>query len=538
MDLAMDLSVSSIAWGDSNGAILAGAGNIGGFAANTGWVGLTNLDAKGIRIQLRTDLINTAFLGHDMGDGTTTLQAATIGTKSAGIQAIFQYYYTTVHSVPAKAGYTWAANAAAIMSDVEFATAASSGALAPAGLDAAAWGSFVFIYHDGVMISIADGASNSLAIQPLTIDVATGAPHGTQTFVRIGLGSLQISMVSMTADVKTSNVSSLANNNVGDLTVAGPATAGGGNSLGNTLGSIYLAGLDMYVNGGSYVDIYARSATEQGVVLGLNVTIDKLNINTLAWGDSDGIQGTTSEGWVGLTGLKITNLTIIGTVGIDVATPTTGQTYVNIGFGSGGLAVGVGGLDANVALGHANTDLHEVLGSIYLSSLTATITGNVQFSAPATGSGVIIDLKSLTVNVSSGFTVSWGDTGFGADGAGFVGMTGVTIGTMVINGKVTIDVATLDSSTTLVTGTRSLMYAGYPTHNLSRSFVHIGLGAGNADSGTTGDVLSLNIGSFGANVVLAGNKALSAGAGTGTLGMVYGAGINAKMNGWVDIAAH
>jgi hypothetical protein len=58
----------------------------------------------------------------------------------------------------------------------------------------------------------------SAQIAPLTIDVATdtaGTITGVigLTFVRIGLGSLEISMASMTANVKLSHTSDLSNTN-------------------------------------------------------------------------------------------------------------------------------------------------------------------------------------------------------------------------------------------------------------------------------------------------------------------------------------
>jgi hypothetical protein len=497
LDVAMDMTVSSIAWGDSDGAILTGAGNIGGNANNEGWVGLTGLNANGIRVQLRTDLITGAFMGKlaqaDLTAAVTSYMQNG-GTLGAGAD-------------PANP-LTWVQTT----------------------IEGQAGGMTLLGHLSADLQPMLTGQADSLAIAPLTIDVATGGPHPGLTFVRIGLGSLEISMNSLIADVKVSHNNILGNTNSGALTVAGPATDGI-LALDNKLGSIYLGGLDVFVNGGSYVDIYARGAAQQGVVLGLAVTIDKLNIDTLAWGDSDGIGGTTSAGWVGLTGLKITNLTINGTVGIDVATPASGQTYVNIGLTN--LAIGIGGLDANVALGSSTSTLTQVLGSIYLSNMVATIGGSVQISAPATGSGVIIDLNSLSIAVSP-FTVSWGEAAGFAAKAGYVGLTNFAITGLTLNGLVTIDVATLDPNAP-VTGTRSLMYAGYPTHNLSTSFVHIGLGTGNADDGTSLG-LDVGIGSLAANVVLAADKTLTTGA--GTLGKIYGAGIDVKMNGWVDIAAH
>jgi hypothetical protein len=179
-----------------------------------------------------------------------------------------------------------------------------------------------------------------------------------------------------------------------------------GNALDNTLGQIYLGGLDVYINAGSYVDISAKGLATQGVLLGLNVIIDKLNIATLAWGDSDGIGTGTTAGWVGLTGLAITNLTVKGAVSIDVATKANGIGPMIMAmqrvssFGLTNLAVGIGGLNAKVAMGGTTGTINQVLGSIYLSNLTATINGDVEIMAPEHGSGVMILLGGLNGSLS------------------------------------------------------------------------------------------------------------------------------------------
>jgi hypothetical protein len=386
--------------------------------------------------------------------------------------------------------------------------------------------------------------SAAAAIKPLTIDVATDttAGHGAigTTFVRIGLGSLEIQMASMIATVKLGHTSDLSNTinavsypaTVLDVQYNGMAPTG--LALDNTLGQIYLGGLEVDINAASYVDIYARGLAAQGVVLGLNVTIDKLNIATLAWGDSDGIgPATSSAGWVGLTGLAITNLTVTGTVGIDVATNASNVTYVN--FGLTNLAVGIGGLNANVAMGGTTSTMTQVLGSIYLSGMTATINGNVAIMAPTSGQGVIIDLNNLTIGVTQ-FTVSWGEAAGKDVTAGYVGLTNFAITGLTLNGLVTIDVATVDATKLSTSMTNAeVMYAGYASHNLSNSFVHIGLGDG---SGTIGsNNLVVGISSLSANVVLDQTAALTS-ASKGTLGMISATGITATMNGWVDIAAH
>jgi hypothetical protein len=522
MNVDMNLSVATLAWGDSDGVTANnGVNNIGGVAANAGWVGLTALNATGIQVQLRTDLINAG----------TILNNATSAYLLAGGTA----YNPANPALAATGGYNL----------TQLGTEAAGG-------NAKALAVFMDILPDGTIGSIGSGdLAMAAAIKPLTIDVATdtaGTITGVAglTFVRIGLGSLEISMASMTANVKLSHTSDLSNTNpAGPLNLQYNGLTPDGNALDNTMGQIYLGGLDVFINAGSYVDISAKGIATQGVLLGLNVIIDKLNIATLAWGDSDGIGTGTTAGWVGLTGLAITNLTVKGAVTIDVASEAGywadngNVTYV--AFGLTNLAVGIGGLNAKVAMGGTTGTINQVLGSIYLSNLTATINGDVEIMAPEHGSGVIIllgGLNGLSIAVSP-FTVSWGEAAGFDSAAGYVGLTNFTITGLTLAGQVTIDVATVDLSVPAqlaATTQAEVMYAGYATHNVSNSFVHIGLGDGTGNL-AGGNNLVVGIASLSANVVLDGTAALNS-VSKGTLGMISATGIQATMNGWVDIAAH
>jgi hypothetical protein len=515
MDVNMNLSMATLAWGDSDGVTGSVVNNIGGTTNNTGWVGLSTFNATGIHAQLRTDLITAA----------AALQNATVAYVGLGGTA----YNPNNPALAAYGGFNM----------TQLGTEAAGG-------NAAA----LAVYND---ILAGDLAASSY-IKPLTIDVATdtaGTITGTPglTFVRIGLGSLEVSMTSMTANVKVSRSSTLANTieatsgqTVLDAQYTGFTPTG--NKLDNTLGQIYMGGLDVYINGSSYVDISAKGLTTQGVLLGLNVIIDKLNIDTLAWGDSDGIGTGTTAGWVGLTGLKITNLTVNGAVSIDVATCPSywgdGGDTTYVSFGLTNLKIGIGGFNANVAMGGTTSTINQVLGSIYLSNMTATVNGDVEIMAPEHGSGVIIllgGLNGLSIDISP-FTVSWGEAaGFDAK-AGYVGLTNFTITGLTLSGQVTIDVATVDATKVSTTMTNAeVMYAGYATHNMSNSFVHIGLGSGDGNI-AGGNNLVVGISSLTANVVLDQNKALNGIGTAGTLGMISATGISATMNGWVDIAAH
>jgi hypothetical protein len=180
----------------------------------------------------------------------------------------------------------------------------------------------------------ASGRTNEIKL--FTIDVATGpktiynginpATPVTTTYVRLGLGSQRITMTSMTADVEL----------------------GSTNALGSELGDFALLGMIMDIDGSSTVDIYAHDGA--GITIDLDVKIDQIHFNSMAWGDSDGLGtnnihynaasaaaaaagdgllsmgATTSRGYVGIRAFQINNMTITGQIKIDVATINAGLT--------------------------------------------------------------------------------------------------------------------------------------------------------------------------------------------------------------------
>ena len=498
LDVNMDVTATTIAWGDSDGFSFASPST--NFTNNTqlaGWVGLSNLTVSGLRIQARQDLLNTAY--------ANVAGAANFPTSGSILIGQYNAAHTTSGTFPANIG-----------------TALTDTSLA-------GWGLAYTNFNSYNAYTAASGA-----FLPLTIDVATGVAHGAGvTYVRIGLGSIQATMASMDADVKVGTSNSLV---------------GLSPNYDDTFGSLYVGNMTVLVNGNSsYVDIYKGSGA-QGVVFNLNVVLDTITIGTVAWGDANGlgvlIAGNpapagwvtgTAQGWVGLKNLTIGSLSVIGPVNIDVATDA-GQTFVNIGFGS--VAATIGSMDAIVALGTAKTTLNQELGSIYISGLTVTLGGAVKVMAHS-ASGVTIDLNTLTVAISGNPTISWGDSDGigGTTTAGYVGITGLAISGLTIAGQVSIDVATVDTNTALVTSAKALMYAAYVSHNLTPSFVHIGLGTGDAnDALTSANTMAVGITSLAANVVLGSDKGLTAG--VGTMGQLYIGNLSAKLNGWVDIAAH
>ncbi len=199
------------------------------------------------------------------------------------------------------------------------------------------------------------GGYNTMMLKPITIDVATvNAPlsvtttpswgvsgvteslaSGT-TFVRIGLGALEISVASMNFDINLYKRNADVATN--DINIASA----------QNLGDVELGGFSMYVNPWSYVDIYspasAGGGNTSGVQFAVNVTIDKLDLTYLGWSDEDGItngvggpsgQGVTkftgtdwmndkAPGYIGLTQLNIGSIAINGTVGIDINTSAKG----------------------------------------------------------------------------------------------------------------------------------------------------------------------------------------------------------------------
>jgi len=243
-----------------------------------------------------------------------------------------------------------------------------------------------------------NGYNEATDLAPITIDVATGTKGGlTTTFVRFGLGSLKISTGAMDFGVWL-----------------GSSGASLGTTAAQKLGDVYINGIAMYIQPGSYVDIYNnRGAGTSGVTMDLNVTIDRFEMSTISWGDSDGLtatqNGTGANGWisgtgvatgagfVGLDNLQVGVITITGTVTIDVGSITgtgkyalttkfhTGavnQGVVHIGFGGTGSVFGIhvaGPITANVKLSNAKTLVDSgaasTLGDIYISGFNVDIAG-------------------------------------------------------------------------------------------------------------------------------------------------------------------
>jgi hypothetical protein len=214
-------------------------------------------------------------------------------------------------------------------------------------------------------------------LKPITIDVGSDPEYVTYngaTFVRIGLGSLQVSADSMSMNV---------------------ALGGSGSTLGQVLGTVSLGGLDVYVNPTSYVDIYnAKPGSARAVFFTLNVVVDRIDMDYLSWGDSDGAgTGTgaggvpwfvnSTAGYIGLYNMIMGGpVKVNGTLIIDVGTAASGvyaahgsTTVVHIIF-QRPFNISVGQFTAQVRLdGTAGLDgAHAgTLGDIYMAGIDMTV---------------------------------------------------------------------------------------------------------------------------------------------------------------------
>jgi hypothetical protein len=200
---------------------------------------------------------------------------------------------------------------------------------------------------------------------------------------------------------------------------------------------------------------------QSGVSINVNVTMDQ-TINTVAWGDSDGLGSSsgTTAGYVGIRNLNMTGMTISSqdTLGasfqpitIDVGTGNplsdvagvnlTGITFVHAGLGT--LKIGMSGQTIGVALGSAigtNGDgLNQILGQSYMDLTSMEFAPssyvNIWAGNNASGSGTVTSgcgvnqTMRLSITDFNLSTQSWGDTdGLGTGStAGYEGLRGLDL---------------------------------------------------------------------------------------------------------------
>jgi hypothetical protein len=211
--------------------------------------------------------------------------------------------------------------------------------------------------------------------RPITIDVATSNTYGTNvTFIRYGLGTLKIGMPGQTIDVALGD----------DI-----GTAGSG--LDQILGQSYMDLSTIEFDPESYVDIWAGNIVNGtgtggsgvGVNQTLNLKIKNFNLTTVAWGDTDGLGGTSAPGFIGIRNLQLTTagnpITITGTMSINTGSKTLGgatPTVVHIEFTRSDFIINVPGPITGEEVLSVDKTLatdNQVLGDIYISSFVQTI---------------------------------------------------------------------------------------------------------------------------------------------------------------------
>ena len=323
----------------------------------------------------------------------------------------------------------------------------------------------------------------------------------------------------------------------------------------DVLGELYMKDLQMNVRG--YLDIYNPQDKAVATNLDFGLTIPSLTLDTLAWGDPDGIPEHPNMGGVGLRDLAISNLAIEGraTIGTETEADDTGlnlfplgKTFVHIGLNS--LNVSMDSLDTDVALGNRKDNLNQVLGSVYIGGLKTSMSGSVDIHTPsASTQGIVLELDAsfptLTMNA-----LSWGDKdglGIGTPdpvtgitpAAGYVGLRDLAIDNLKVAGRVSIDVATVDPTVPVNLSDMVIFYATAARSQMSPTFVHIGLGTGDANispSAANGQ-LFIGIAKLRTDVVLDKDKTLASNS-RGILGSFYMQDLSVGINGWVDIGSH
>ena len=307
------------------------------------------------------------------------------------------------------------------------------------------------------------------------------------------------------------------------------------------LGTLYLKQLALNVGG--YVSFYDLSDKNLAAGVSFDFNVSELTLDTLAWGDPDGIGGKTTAGYVGLRHLAINKLAIAGRATIDTLTADNtnfsippGIVFVRLGLTD--LNISMDSLDTDVALGKRKDNMNQTLGSIYLGGLVMKMNGTVDIHPPTESTqGIVLDL-SVNFSKFTMRTLSWGDAdGLGSgSGAGFRGWRNLTITGLTLAGRVSIDVATVNC--TEIPPSADSMYYAYDIPRMSPSFVHIGIGTGNSNDNLADPrTLVIGMASLSADVVLDSSKSLNS-TNAGVLGSIYIAGMAIRANGRIDIGAH
>jgi len=194
---------------------------------------------------------------------------------------------------------------------------------------------------------------------------------------------------------------------------------------------------------------------QMGIGVNVAAAIDRVALDTLSWGDADGIGGTSRAGYVGLKDTSIRGVTVSGPVALDVETVRTGETsgtyaigtkYIHVGFDN--LDVGVDEIDTTAVIGDKKNFSGDtgVLGTLYLKELNLNVTGHLDLYNETAGDVATlrfgVAIPTLTLD-----TLSWGDAdGYaGATGFGGVGLRNLAIRNLNVAGEATVDEATIQA---------------------------------------------------------------------------------------------
>ena len=129
-------------------------------------------------------------------------------------------------------------------------------------------------------------------------------------------------------------------------------------------------------------DLADLTAQEGVTITFSNLAISNVALAVQSWGDSDGFSSYTSAGWVGATIAMTGNvLALSGNMTIDVGT-SGAVTGVRIGLPTLNIGSSTFQVDQIVKLSTAKALTGtQVLGTSYMSGLTATVTGGLVITA-------------------------------------------------------------------------------------------------------------------------------------------------------------
>ena len=174
------------------------------------------------------------------------------------------------------------------------------------------------------------------------------------------------------------------------------------------------------LDAGNYIDIYTNGGSGVGITMSVN--IDTISFATMGWGDTDGLVNTvaygvpeatlpnyvdgayTTAGYAGVANFDITELTLAGTVTIDVVTldvidpSATGtwvpglyatwllmnpggvsESYVHLAFSD--MSIALESMSGDVQVGSSAALGEGTLGNFYIGDVAAAVNGWVDIFA-------------------------------------------------------------------------------------------------------------------------------------------------------------